>query len=98
MTAFFGLFVFSGVINSFNARTNRINVFANITKNKPFIFIILFITIIQVFLLYGGGDVFRTFGLTFKEFTVTLLLALTVLPVDTIRKMVIKRMKMNNRV
>lgn len=91
LTAFFGLFVFSGVVNSFNARTNRINVFANITKNKPFIFIILFITVIQVILLYGGGEVFRTFGLTFTEFTITLLLSFTVLPVDMLRKIVLKR-------
>lgn len=98
MTAFFGLFVFSGVVNSFNARTNRINVFANITKNKPFIFIISFITIIQIFLLYGGGDVFRTFGLSFTEFTITLLLSLTVLPVDMLRKMVLKKTDIKNSV
>ncbi len=98
MTAFFGLFVFSGVVNSFNARTGRINVFANITKNKPFIFIILFITIIQIFLLYGGGDVFRTYGLTFTEFAVTLLLSLTVLPVDIMRKVAIKKAKIKSSV
>lgn len=98
MTAFFGLFVFSGVVNSFNARTNRINVFANITKNKPFIFIISFITVIQIFLLYGGGDVFRTFGLSFTEFTITLLLSLTVLPVDMLRKMVLKKTGIKNSV
>lgn len=94
MTAFFGLFVFSGVMNSFNARTNRINIFANITKNKPFIFIIMFITIIQVFLLYGGGEIFRTYGLTLPEFTVTLLLSFTVIPIDVLRKVIIKHLKM----
>ncbi len=93
MTAFFGLFVFSGVINSFNARTNRINIFANIFKNKPFIVIITLISVIQIFLLYGGGEVFRTFGLTFTEFTITLLLSLTVLPVDILRKMVLCKTK-----
>ncbi len=98
MTAFFGLFVFSGVVNSFNARTNRINILANIEKNKPFIFIILFIVIIQIFLLYGGGEIFRTYGLTFKEFVVTLLLSFTVLPVDIIRKMIVKKTKMKTSV
>ncbi len=91
MTAFFGLFVFSGVINSLNARTERKNVFANITQNKPFIFIILFITIIQIFLLYSGGTTFRTFGLTIKEFLIMLAFAFTVLPVDILRKIAIRK-------
>lgn len=91
MTAFFGLFVFSGVINSFNARTSRINIFANITQNKPFLLIIAFIIVVQVALLYSGGTTFRTFGLTFKEFAIMILLALSVLPVDTIRKLWLKR-------
>ena len=95
MTAFFGLFVFSGVFNSFNARTNRINIFANITKNIPFLVIILFIVIVQVFLLYCGGTIFRTYGLTFKEFMCMLVLAVSVLPVDIIRKLYLKRKNKN---
>lgn len=91
MTAFFGLFVFSGVINSFNARTDKINVFSNITRNRPFIFIILFIIIIQIILLYFGGTTFRTFGLTLKEFLIMLVFASTVLPVDTIRKILMHK-------
>ncbi len=93
MTAFFGLFVYSGVINSFNARTKRINIFANITKNKPFIAIISFIIIMQTFLLYRGGDVFRTYGLNLQELLVMLLLALTVLPVDILRKLIMRKLK-----
>ncbi len=91
MTAFFGLFVFSGVLNSFNARTERINILANITKNKPFIVIILLIVFIQIVLLYSGGSTFRTFGLTFQEFLVMLILAFSVLPVDIIRKLIVKK-------
>lgn len=91
MTAFFGLFVFSGVLNSFNARTERINILANITKNKPFIVIILLIVFIQIVLLYSGGSTFRTFGLTFQEFLVMLILAFSVLPVDIMRKLIVKK-------
>ncbi|HBA37539.1 MAG TPA: calcium-translocating P-type ATPase, PMCA-type [Firmicutes bacterium] len=90
MTAFFGLFVFSGVINSFNTRTDRINIFANITKNIPFIIIISLIIIIQIILLYFGGFTFRTFGLTLKEFSVMICFAATVLPVDILRKYLMK--------
>lgn len=98
MTAFFGLFVYSGVVNSLNARTNRLNVFANITKNKPFIFIILFIVVMQVFLLYGGGDIFRTYGLNLREFVIMILLSLSVLPVDIIRKIVIRKLGIGDSV
>lgn len=93
MTAFFGLFVFSGVINSLNARTNRLNIFSKLTENKPFIFIISFIVIVQIFLLYSGGTTFRTYGLTVKEFLVMILLAFSVIPVDFLRKVIIRKTK-----
>ena len=98
LTAFFGLFVFSGVINSFNARTNRINIFANILKNRAFIIIILFITIIQMILLYKGGVTFRTYGLNLKEFIIMILFSLSVLPVDIGRKVFLKRKNLNTGV
>lgn len=98
MTAFFGLFVFSGVINSFNARTERINIFANIIKNKPFMIIIGLIVVIQVILLYSGGTVFRTFGLTLKEFMIMALFSLSVLPIDIIRKLVVRKVNFEKSV
>lgn len=91
MTAFFGLFVFSGVINSFNARTNRLNIFADILKNKPFIMIIFLIVVVQFFLLYSGGSTFRTYGLTFKEFSIMLIFAFSVLPIDILRKLIVRK-------
>lgn len=90
MTAFFGLFIFMSIFNAFNARTSRINLLSNIFKNKVFLFIILLITVIQIILLYFGGEIFRTFGLTFYEFQIMLLLAMTVIPVDFIRKIYLR--------
>ena len=74
MSAFFGLFIFMGIFNCFNARTNRINLIANILKNKMFIFIISLIVIVQIILIYYGGELFRTVGLSLKEFEIMLLL------------------------
>lgn len=90
-TAFFGLFIFIDIFNSFNARTHRLNVLANITKNKIFILIISFIIIVQVFLIYYGGALFRTSGLTVKEFEIMILFALTVIPFDWLRKLYIRK-------
>ena len=90
LSAFFGLFIFMGIFNCFNARTHRLNLIANILKNKIFILIILFIVIVQILLIYYGGSLFRTVGLTSKEFYVMVLLAFTVIPVDWIRKLILR--------
>ncbi len=91
MTAYFALFIFIGVFNAFNARSERINILANLKKNKVFIVIIAFILLVQVYLIYHGGDLFRTYGLTAKEFFIVLLLALTVFPVDFLRKIYLRK-------
>ena len=91
MTAFFGLFIFIDIFNSFNARTSRLDIFANITSNKMFIIIMSFITFIQIILIYFGGSVFRTSGLTFKEFIIMFFLAITVIPIDWIRKVLYRK-------
>ena len=93
MTAFFGLFIFMGIFNCFNARTNRLNLFAHLYKNKAFLIIIGFIVVVQLLLIYLGGDIFRTYGLTLKELLVMLILAVTVIPIDFIRKVYLKRRK-----
>ena len=90
-TAFFGLFIFIDIFNSFNARTHRINIFANIIKNKMFILIISLIVIIQIFLIYYGGSLFRTSGLNLYEFFIMILLAFTVVPIDWLRKFYLRK-------
>lgn len=91
MTAFFALFIFMGIFNCFNARTHRLNLFSNLLKNRVFIAIIAFIIVVQIILIYYGGNLFRTYGLTIKELSITILLALTVIPVDWIRKLYLRR-------
>lgn len=91
MTAFFALFIFIGIFNCFNARTHRLNLFANLIKNKAFILVIGFIIIVQIILIYYGGNLFRTYGLTIKELIITILLASTVIPIDWIRKLYLRR-------
>ena len=93
MTAFFGLFIFAGIFNCFNAHTSRVNIFAHLLKNPMFIIIIGFISIIQIIMIYYGGSLFRTVPLTIKEFTIMILLASVVVPVDMIRKKVSKVIK-----
>ena len=96
LTAFFGLFIFIDIFNSFNARTSRINIFANILKNKIFLGIIIFIIIVQICLIYFGGHVFRTTGLSFFELQLMIFIAATVIPIDWVRKYIYK--KVNNTI
>lgn len=90
MTAFFGLFIFIGIFNSFNARTHRINILSNLTKNKIFLATFMFIIVVQLYLIYFGGDLFRTYGLTLNELEIMLFLAFSIIPVDFLRKFYLK--------
>ncbi len=91
MTAYFALFIFIGVSNAFNARTERLNLFSNLKQNIVFIITFSFIVLVQIYLIYHGGDLFRTYGLTLKELVIVLVLSFSVIPVDLLRKVYIKR-------
>ncbi len=91
MTSYFALFIFIGIFNAFNARTERLNILSNIFKNKVFIIIFSFITIAQIFLIYNGHELFRTYGMTLFELIFVIIIAFSVIPIDFIRKLIIKR-------
>jgi len=91
MTAYFALFIFIGIFNAFNARTERLNILSNLFKNKVFIIVFSFIITIQIFLIYNGHDLFRTYGLTLFELIFVIVLAFTVIPVDFLRKLILKK-------
>ena len=88
LTAFFALFIFASVFNCFNARTDRLRLLSNITKNRAFIVIMMAVLTIQIGFIYLGGEVLRTAPLTLRELGVTAALALLVFPADFIRKLV----------
>nr|WP_312579654.1 calcium-translocating P-type ATPase, PMCA-type [Sedimentibacter sp.] len=86
MTGFFALFMFCAIFNSLNARTHRLNLLSHILKNKTFVIIMSLVSIIQIILLYFGGSVFRSYGLSMQELMVILSLSFTVIPFDLMRK------------
>lgn len=93
MTAFFTLFIFLAVNNLFNARTHRLNIFSHIKENKPFILIIIFIIIVQIFIVYSGITIFGTTSLNMKEITFIFIISLSIIPVDLIRKILTKKVR-----
>ena len=89
-TAFYALFIFSGIFNCFSARCSRLWLFSNISKNKPFIFIMLLISVIQICMIYFGGALFRCVPLAPYELSFVILLASTVLPFEMFRRLIYK--------
>lgn len=91
MTAFFGLFMFAAIFTSFCARTHQINLLDYLAGNKPFLWIMGLVTVVQITILYFGGPVFRTVKLDFKDLILVILLSFTVIPIDLLRKYILTK-------
>lgn len=90
LTGYFTFYIFAAVFNAFNARTDQINLFDNIKKNHGFWKVLLLIVVVQIVMADFGGEVLRCYGLTIREWIVVTILAFTMIPVDLIRKAVLK--------
>jgi len=87
LTAFFALFIFASVFNCFNARTDRLFLFAGLSGNVTFLLIMAVISIVQILFVYLGGAVLRTAPLTLGELFYTMALSLSVFPAELLRKL-----------
>jgi len=90
-TGYFCMFVFSFMVNAFNVRTDGLNVFAHLKENPMFAKIWLVIIAVQVVMVSIGGvigDIFscKRFGL--KGWAIVILAALTMYPIDLLRKLI----------
>ena len=90
MTAFYALFIFAGIFNCFGARCSRMWILADIGRNKPFGLIMIFISVIQILMIYFGGSVFRTVPLTISEVLTVIAISFSVLPFEMVRRMFYK--------
>ncbi len=90
LTGFYCLFIFSGIFNCFNARSERMSLLSNICKNRGFLAIMLLIAVIQIAMIYFGGEIFRSVPLSFRELLNVILMALSVIPFDMVRRIVKK--------
>ena len=97
LTVFFAMFIFCGIFNSFNARTPQRNLLSHISANKPFILIMTAVAVIQLMIIYFGGEVFRCIPLRTGDLLFAALLAATVIPADMIRKSLFQRRKKKHK-
>ena len=95
-TGFFCMFVFAFMVNAFNVRSDGLNVFEHIGENKRFIHIWLAIMAVQVLLVSIGGvigEVFSCVRFGLDGWIAVCLMALTMYPVDLIRKILTPKPK-----
>ena len=91
MTGYFAFFIFIAVFNAFNARTEQLNLFDNLGGNPGFLRVMGAIVVVQVIMTYCGGVIFRCYGMNAQEWIFVLLMAFSIIPVDLVRKSVMKR-------
>ena len=84
LTGFFAFFVFLGLFNCFNSRSDRLNFLSGIEKNAAFVLIICSVAFVQLLFTYIGGSILRTVPLTASELGYSLLMALAALPAGMI--------------
>ncbi|MCL1948823.1 MAG: calcium-translocating P-type ATPase, PMCA-type [Turicibacter sp.] len=89
-TAYFGFFILFAVVNGFHARTERMNIFENISLNPNFLRIMAFIVVIQVGMIFIGGEILRTVPISFREWMIVVGMALLALPLGFLRKLIFK--------
>jgi magnesium-transporting ATPase (P-type) len=90
LTGFYALFIFIGLFNCLHTRSDRFWTFHGIFDNKPFVFILSCIAVIQVVIIYRGGALFRSVPLSIGQFSSVVGLASMVIPFDFLRRCFLK--------
>lgn len=100
-TAYFAFFIFVAVFNGFNARTDKLNLFDNLSRNKGFLTVFGIIAGVQIAMTYVGlavpavGEILGCHGLNAKEWLLVLVMAISIIPIDLIRKAIVKSVAKN---
>ena len=90
-TARFALLVIMATLNGFNIRTDGLNLFEGIGKNKMFIKIAICIFVLTFVLAQFGGAIMGCAAMSVAQWATVVILALLIIPVDLIRKAIIKK-------
>lgn len=91
MTARFALLCFMAVFNGFNIRTEHINLFNGIGKNKLFSAIAIGIFVMTFALCNFAENLVKVTALDCRHWAVIVILAFMVIPIDLIRKIIEKK-------
>lgn len=89
-TVRFALLIMMATFNGFNIRTDGFNLFKGIGKNKLFIEIAVAIFALTFVLAQFGGEIMGCTALTATQWAITVGLAFMIIPIDLVRKAVIR--------
>lgn len=90
-TFMFAFFIYAIIFNSLNTRSEKWNLFEHIGENKNFILVMGAIFVLQTIIIEVGGSVFNTTTLNVRALLVSMVLGLLIIPVDMIRKAIVRK-------
>lgn len=91
LTARFSMVVLIATINGFNIRTDHMNLFEGINKNKLFYMIAIGIFVGLYLLVTFGGSFVHVTPLSLTQWLVIIGLSLLIIPIDLIRKLGLRK-------
>ena len=86
-SALFATFMMAISFNGFNARTEKLNVFEHLGRNKNFLIVIGVLLAVQFIFVTFGGKPLSVEPLNPQTWAVCIVLAALIIPIDIIRKM-----------
>lgn len=99
LTGYFVLFIVSALFNGFNVRDDRFGIFKGLNENKGFLKVFFAIILVQALIVNAGliplqaftwiGNMFSCVPFGIKGWIAVVLLAVTMIPVDLIRKCIV---------
>lgn len=92
-SAVFATFMMAISFNGFNARTEHMNPFEHLGRNKNFLLVIGALLVLQFLFVTFGGAVLSVEPLSWTTWLVCLLIAFLIIPIDIIRKVITSKKK-----
>lgn len=90
-SALFATFMMAITFNGFNARTEHVNVFEGLGRNKNFLLVMLSIFALQFIFVTFGGEALNVEPLTASSWLICIVMAFLVIPIDIIRKLLMQK-------
>ncbi|MEY8517364.1 calcium-translocating P-type ATPase, PMCA-type [Lachnospiraceae bacterium 29-84] len=101
LTGYFVLFIVSALFNGFNVRDDKYGIFKGLNENTGFLKVFFLIILVQALIVNAAlvpftaftwiGNMFSCVPFGIKGWVAAVLLAVTMIPVDLIRKTVVER-------
>lgn len=91
--AVFACFMMAISLNGFNARTDHMNPFEHIGRNVNFLLVMFGLIALTVVFVTFGGEVLSVTALSVRTWLILAALAFMVIPINMVRKVIVKREK-----